>query len=186
MSGFNAIRAVSDTIDALLVQSLGVATERNIPPYQLTATTPLVSIFLYRVQSNPFLGNLDWQAITSTQLQAPPFALNLQYMLTPYGSDQSQIQQLTGEIMRTLHDQPVIRTGHPALSPDLSTMTEELRIVPHQLSLNDSLDLWKAFGANVAYRLSITYEVSTIVIDSQITRNIARVAERVVDLSTLR
>jgi hypothetical protein len=49
------------------------------------------------------------------------------------------------------------------------------------LSLADMLDLWQAFD-KVAYRLSITYEVSTILIDSRTTRNVQRVQERVVDL----
>lgn len=186
MSNFTAIRAVTDTLDSLLSTSLGIATERNTPPYLLTASTPLLSIYLYRVTTNPFVNNLEWQAVNSAQLRAPPFGLNLHYLLTPYGSDQSQIQQVTGEVMRALHDQPVIRTGHPALHPDLSTMTEELRIVPHPLSLSESLDMWKSFGSNVAYRLALTYEVSTILIDSQLTRNITRVSERVLDLGAMR
>jgi hypothetical protein len=186
MSGFTAIRAVTDTLDSLLSSALGITTERNIPPHQLTATTPLVSIYLYRIQLNPFLNNLDWQTVSANQFRAPPFGLNLHYLLTCYGSDQSQIQQITGEVMRALHDQPVIRPGHPALSADLATMTEELRILPHPLSLLDSLELWKSFGSSVAYRLALTYEVSAVVIDSQITRNVSRVAERVVELSVLR
>jgi len=186
MSGFTAIRAVTDTLDTLLSTALGVATERNIPPHLLTATTPLLSIYLFRVQPNGFVNNLDWQSVTSSQLRSPPFGLNLFYLLTPYGTDQSQIQLLTGEVMRALHDQPVIRTGDPALHADLATMTEELRIIPHPLTLTESLDLWKSFGSNVAYRLGLTYEVSTVLIDSQITRNINRVAERVVDLGMMR
>jgi hypothetical protein len=183
VSSFTAIRAVTDTIDRLLFLSLGIVTDRLTPPHQLSATTPLVSIYLYRVQTNPFMNNMDWQTVTSTQLRAPPIGLNLFYLITPYGSDQSQIQQITGEVLRAFHEQPVIRTGHPALHADLATMTEELRIVPHPLTLSESLDLWKSFGSTVAYRLALTYEVSAVIIDSQTTRDITRVAERVVDLS---
>ena len=186
MSGFTAIRAVTDTLDNLLTAALGVTTDRITPPYLLSATTPLLSIYLFRVQPNAFVNNLDWESVTANQLRAPPFGLNLFYLITAYGADQSQIQLLTGEVMRALHDQPVIRTGHPALHADLATMTEELRIVPHPLTLTESLDLWKSFGSNVAYRLALTYEVSAVIIDSQVTRNVARVTERVVDLSTMR
>jgi hypothetical protein len=38
----------------------------------------------------------------------------------------------------------------------------------------------------VAYRLSVTYEVSTILLDSRVTRNVRRVQERVLDVSPLR
>jgi hypothetical protein len=65
-------------------------------------------------------------------------------------------------------------------------MTEELRIVPHPLSLSESLDMWKSFGASVAYRLALTYEVSAVLIDSQVTRNVSRVSERVLDLGAMR
>ena len=186
MSSFTAIRAVTDTLATLLDQELGIATERNIPPHQINVNTPLVSIFLYRVEANPFLGNLEWQATGATQLQAPPFGLNLQYLITPYGQDLSQDQQTLGELLRVFHERAVIRPGDPALSPDLATMTEELRIVPHQLPLADALEIWKAFNNNTPYRLAVTYEVSTVVIDSGVTRNVTRVQERHLDVSTLR
>jgi hypothetical protein len=186
MSNFTAIRAVTDTLSTLLEQELGITTERNISPHLITSTTPLVSLFLYRVEPNPFIANLEWQVTSATSQVAPPFALNLHYLLTPYGTDLSQIQQILGEVLRAFHEQPVIRTGHPALSPDLATMTEELRIVPNRLPLADVLELWKSFNNNVPYRLSVTYEVSTVIIDSRITRNVSRVQERHVDLSTMR
>ena len=185
MSSFTAIRAVTDTLATLLDQELGIATERNIPPHQLNVMTPLVSIFLYRVESNPFFTNLEWQPATATQLVAPPFGLNLQYLITPYGPDLSEIQQTLGEVLRVFHEHAVIRPGHPALSPDLATMTEELKIVPHQLPLADALELWKAFNNNTPYRLAVTYEVAAVVIDSTVTRNVTRVQERHLDVSTL-
>ena len=80
MSSFNAIRAVTDTIDRLLFLSMGIATDRITPPNLLSASTPLVSIYLYRVQTNAFMNNLDWQSVTSTQLRAPPIGLNLYYL----------------------------------------------------------------------------------------------------------
>jgi hypothetical protein len=186
MSSFTAIRAVTDTLATLLDQQLAITVERLTPPHQITATTPLVSVFLYRVEPNAFLTNLEWQVQSPTQLAAPPFALNLHYLITPYGPDQPQIQQTLGEVMRVFHDQAVIRPGHPALSADLATMTEELRIVPNQLPLADLLELWKSFSSNVPYRLSVTYEVATIIIDSTVTRTVGRVQERVLELSILR
>lgn len=186
MSNFTAIRAVTDTLAKLIEQQLSIPTEKKVSPHVITATTPLVSVFLYRVEPNPFLSNLDWQAPDDTTLIAPPIALNLHYLLTPYGADLSEVQKILGEVLRAFHETPIIRPGHPALSADLATMTEELRILPHKLPFADLLELWKSFNNNVPYRLSVTYEVSTVIIDSRITRNVTRVRDRVVEVSRLR
>jgi hypothetical protein len=144
-----------------------------------------VGLYLYRVEYNAFAANLDWQASSATQMIAPPFGLNLHYLVTPYGPDELEIQQTLGEVMRAFHEQPIILANDPLLSPDLAGMTEELRIVPRMLSLADMLELWRAFE-KVPFRLCATYEVSTVLIDSRNTRSIQRVQERVLDLSARR
>jgi hypothetical protein len=185
MSDFTAIKAVTETLEQLLVTELAIAVETKKAPHDISAITPLVSLFLYRVELNPYLANLDWQRPTSTQLVAPPFGLNLHYLVTPYGPDQIEIQKTLGEVMRTFHEHAVIAAGDPVLSPDLAGMTEELRIVPHPLPMSDMSELWKSFE-KVPYRLAVTYEVSAILIDSRTTRSVAPVQERNLDLSTMR
>jgi hypothetical protein len=186
MSTFNAVRAVTDTLKTLLMARMpGINVEDTKAPASITTTTSQVGLYLYRVEQNPCGANLDWQTNTPSQLQAPPVALNLHYLLTPYGPDEREIQQTLGEVMRAFHEQPVIRTGDPVLSPDLLDMTEELRIVPRMLPLMEMLELWRAFE-KVPFRLCATYEVSTVLIDSREQRNVERVQERVLDLETLR
>jgi len=182
VSGFTAIRAVTDTLKALLSAELpGMSIEEKKPPVEVSSTTPLLGLWLYRVELNPFTANLDWQTTSATQVTAPPVGLNLHYLITPYGPDELEIQQTLGEVVRALHERPVVRDGDPVLSPDLAGMTEELRIVPRILPLADMLDLWRGFD-RTSYRLSITYEVSVVLIDSRRTRTIERVQERVIDL----
>jgi len=186
VSDFTAIAAVTTTLKNLLTQELpGMAVDETKSPADQGSSTPLVALYLYRVEHNAFTANMDWQAATATQLNAPPFGLNLHYLLTTYGPDELEIQRTLGEVMRTFHERPIVRRGDPVLAAPLAAMTEELRIVPHHLSLADMLDLWKSFD-KVAYRLSVTYEVSTILIDSRSTRNVQRVQERVVDLRASR
>lgn len=186
MSDFTAIAAVTTTLKNLLLQELpGLAVDETKSPADQGSSTPLAALYLYRVEQNPFAANADWQATTATQLTAPPFGLNLHYLVTAYGPDELEIQRTLGEVMRTFHEKPVVRRGDPVLAPALAAMTEELRIVPHMLSLADMLDLWRAFE-KVAYRLSLTYEVSTVLIDSRVTRNVQRVQERVLDLRAQR
>lgn len=185
MSDFTAIAAVTDTLKSLLEQELpGLAIDVLKAPAELGGAAPKVNLYLYRIEHNPFAANLDWQAVTDTQLIAPPIGLNLHYLITAYGPDELEIQRTLGEVMRTFHEHALLRSGDPLLAAPLAAMTEELRIVPRMLSLTDMLDLWRAFE-KVAYRLSVTYEVSAIVLDSRVTRNVRRVQERVLDVSPM-
>jgi len=186
MSDFTALAAVTDTLKALLEQELpGLAVEVLKTPLDLGGAAPKVSLYLYRVEHNPFAANLDWQAMTDSQLVAPPFGLNLHYLVTPYGPDELEIQRTLGEVMRVFHEHALVQPGDPVLAAPLATMTEELRIVPRMLALGDMLELWRGFDKK-SYRLSVTYEVSTILVDSRITRNVRRVQERVLDVSPLK
>lgn len=185
MSGFNALRAVTDTLATLIENDLAITVDKDHAPHALGGDTALLSVYLYRVEPNPFLANLEWQSAGTSQLIAPPLGLNLHYLFTPYGPDQPEIQRTLGELLRLFHEQPVLRVGHPALSPDLASMTEELRIAPHALPFADLMDLWKSFY-NVPYRLSVVYEVSAVLIDSRTSRSVTRVQERHVELGTLR
>ena len=186
MSNFTALRAVTDTLKALLLAQLpGITVEEKKSPADISVLTPLVGLYLYRVEHNAFAANIDWQASSATQLIAPPFGLNLHYLITPYGPDELEIQQTLGEVMRAFHERPIVLAGDPVLSPDLAGMTEELRIVPRMLTLPDMLELWRAFE-KVPFRLCATYEVSTVLIDSRTVRNVQRVQERVLDVSARR
>lgn len=186
MSDFTAVRAVTDTLKAVLLAELpGITVEEKKPPVEVSSTTALVGLYLFRVEYNPFTANLDWQPATATQLAAPPFGLNMHYLVTPYGPDELAIQQTLGEVMRAFHERAVIRAGDAELSPDLAQMTEELRIVPRILPLPELVDLWRAFDGK-SYRLCVTYEVSMVLIDATRTRNVVRVQERAIDLAAHR
>lgn len=184
MSDFTAIAGVTTTLKNLMQQEMpGLAVDETKSPADQASSTPLVSLYLYRVEHNPFAANLDWRASTATQLVAAPVGVNMHYLLTAYGPDELENQRTLGEVMRTFHERGLLRRGDPVLAPVLAAMTEELRIVPHMLSLADMLDLWRSFE-KVPYRLSVTYEVSTVLIDSRRTRNVQRVQERIVDVRT--
>jgi hypothetical protein len=186
MSNFTALRAVTDTLKKLLKAELpGIDVEEKKSPADITVATPLLGLYLYRVEHNAFLANLDWEATSDTQLAAPPFGLNLHYLITPYGADELEIQQTLGEAMRAFHEHPIVRVGDAVLSPVLADMTEELRIVPRMLPLPEMLELWRAFE-KVPFRLCVTYEVSAILIDSRNSRNVHRVQERVFDVGARR
>lgn len=186
MSAFTAIRDVTRTLNALLTTEVGLTVDSDRSPAEIAVTTPLISLFLYRIERNSSVANLRWQPGASAEhLIGPPFGLNLHYLICAYGPTQLEIQATLGEVMRVLHDHPVIRADDPVLDPNLATMTEDLRIVPHTLSLPDTMELWKSFE-RVPFRLSLAYEVSVVVLDSAVTRKVRRVQERSLDVGQLR
>lgn len=186
MSDFNAIAAVTNSLKALIEQEVdGLTVEVLKAPVELSGTEPRLSLYLYRVEHNPFTANLDWQTRTDTQLAAAPFGLNLHFLVTPYGPDEVEIQRTLGEVMRAFHENALIQSDNPVLDATLAQMTEELRIVPRTLPLGEMIDLWRSFE-KASYRLSTTYEVSTILIDSRVLRNVQRVQERVIGVGPMR
>ena len=186
MSDFTSIAAVTATLRRLLEARLaGIVVEDAESPATYANNLAAVNLYLYRVERHAFSANLGWQDDAPAGLRAPPLGLVLHYLFTPYGPNQLELQRTLGELMRALHDQPVLRRGDPLLAPALADTTEELRIVPHALPLAELLDLWRAFGER-AFRLSATYEVSAVLIDSGITRPVQRVQQRQIDLATLR
>lgn len=186
MSDFNAIAAVTNTLKALIEQEVaGLTVEVMKAPVDLGGTEPKLSLYLYRVEHNPFTTNLDWQMRTDTQLVAAPFGLNLHFLITPYGPDELEIQRTLGEVMRAFHENALIQNDNPVLDAALAQMTEELRIVPRTLPLGEMIDLWRSFE-KASYRISTTYEVSAVLIDSRVQRNVQRVQERVIGVGPMR
>lgn len=186
MSDFTSIAAVTSTLGRLVEAELGdITVEINSSPTEFESAVPAIHIFLYRVERHPFTSNFDWQPNALGQLQAPPLGLTLHYLFTPYGPTQTEVQRTLGELMQALHDRAVLQRGDPLLVPALIDITEELRIVPRSLPFAELLDLWRALGEH-AFRLSATYEVSALLVDSAITREVQRVHERVIELAPLR
>ena len=57
MSNFTAVRAVTDTLKSLLVAQMpDIDADEKQSPADVSSITPLVSIYLYRVEQNAFAG----------------------------------------------------------------------------------------------------------------------------------
>lgn len=184
MSNFTVISGVTKTLAGLLNTATGVNVERDkAPDGNIPDTSALIHLYLFRVEVNPFFTNNDWLAPDDTTLVAPPIGLNLLYLITPYGPSQAEIQVTLGEVIKVFHDTPIIPPA--AFDPSLAGTTEELRVLPRQLELQQMVDFWRAFEQR-SYRLSVVYEVSAVLIDSELARTVRRVDERQVSVETLR
>ncbi len=126
-------------------------------------STNKVSVFLYQILENPYLKNEEPQRIDDTHLQSPPQFLDLLYLVTPYSDDKTQEKIIMGKVMQIFFDNTVL-TG-TVLQGALSGTDEEIKLFFNPVSLDDLTKIWSAFQ-EVAYRLSISYMVTPIMIDS--------------------
>lgn len=184
MSDFRVISGVSKTLASFLSAATSVTVDADkAPSDSIPETPPLIHLYLYRVEQNAAFLNQDFIADSGSVLRNPPLGLNLFYLVTPYGPGQLEIQKSLGDVIRAFHETPVIPPS--AFDPLLTNVTEELRVIPRPLTLEQMTDLCRCFGQR-PYRLAVAYEVSVALLDSRITRNVVRVEERHLDVRTMR
>lgn len=184
MSDFRAISGITKSLAAFLTAKTTVPVEDTKAPSDTSIpdTTPLIHLYLYRVEYNPFFVNNDEIPSSATVLQSQPVGVNLFYLITPYGNSQLDIQVTLGEVIRVFNDTPVLP---PAFyDPSLTNVIEDLKVIPKILTLDQMTELARVFGQR-HYRLSVTYEVSVALIDSTTTRSVTRVEERHVEMGQL-
>jgi hypothetical protein len=180
MSEYTVIGDVTSTILALFKNN----TSGLLPQDRITAaspadisddTQPLLSFFLYQINENAHLKNENMLEMSSGAQRYPPLALNLYYLMTAYASARETEHQIIGRAMQILHDNAVIRGS--LLQGSLASTFEEVIVAINMLSLDDMNKLWSLFSSK-PYRLSVTYRVSTALIDSTRERVVGRVLER--------
>src|SRR5215831_8147805 len=134
---------------------------------------PKVNLFLYRVAENPFGRNPERQSIGPESLEYPPLWLNLFFLLTPFAEDKLDELRVFGEAMRVLHDNSIVSA--PLLKGGLDHTVEELHVDLCPFTLEQLAQIWSALDK--PYRLSVCYEVRTVLIDSLVETPISRVLE---------
>ncbi|NHZ89642.1 DUF4255 domain-containing protein [Massilia sp. CCM 8733] len=130
------------------------------------STTPArMTVFLFEAVEDPTVRN-QRQAreivppnITQRRPQVP---LILRYLLTPWSGDRATDQLLLGIALQTLHDDAIL--SGPQLRGGLVGTSEALKLKLAPLSLEEQTRVWHAVQR--PYRLSLTYEVRVIRIDS--------------------
>lgn len=130
-----------------------------------------VNLFLYHTEPNTAWRNMDVPLrVRDGETGRPPLALNLYYILTAYGQDDSELvaHVLLGTAMRILHDHPVLGRAEirTALAPsELDAQFERVHVSPQPVSLDDVSKLWNGFQSE--FRLSAAYQVSVVLIESR-------------------
>jgi hypothetical protein len=171
MSASTAIGMVSESIRNLLIgeMKLDSAVPVTILAPDEHGANKRINLFLYKVQENSTLKNLDWQVKRGqpAQLVPPPLSLNLFYLLTPYALNDQQTGNATahailGEAMRVFYENAVIPQSY--LAGGLQDAREQVKIMLNSLDLEELSQVWSTFSQ--PFRLSIPYEVSVVQLDA--------------------
>ncbi|MDB5934430.1 MAG: hypothetical protein JWQ01_1774 [Massilia sp.] len=130
------------------------------------STTPArMTIFLFEAVEDPTVRNqrrpreIVPPNITQRRPQVP---LILRYLLTPWSGDRATDHQLLGHALQTLHDDAIL--SGPQLRGGLAGTNEAIKLKLAPLTLEEQTRVWHAVQR--PYRLSLTYEVRVIRIDS--------------------
>lgn len=171
MSDFTVIGDIGETLKKLLEDDpwTGISPVPEITfksPKEIKddgGSTNKVSIFLYQILENHYLKNEEPRRFSDTELKSPPLSLDLIYLVTPYSEDKTQEKIILGKVMQIFYDNALL-TG-TILQGSLAGTDEEIKLLFNPISLDDLTKIWSAFQ-EVAYRLSISYLVSPVRIDS--------------------
>ncbi len=170
MSASTAIGMVSESLRNLLVgeMTLTPAVDVTILAPDETGGNRRINLFLYKVQENPTLKNMDWEVKRGepTQLVPPPLSLNLFYLMTPYAPNDQQAGNSTahailGEAMRVFYENPIVPQDY--LVAGLADAREQIKIMLNTLDLEELSRVWSTFSQ--PFRLSVLYEISVVQLD---------------------
>jgi len=109
---------------------------------------------------NLFFYNVQYDGYPSDGLSEDPFYVRLYCLITAVGAKNGNPSpgendlRLVGEVMRVLHEQPVI-----SVNGGNNAEIAQLQIVPHPLNLDNLNHVWSTQG-DTAYRLSVAYEMA--------------------------
>jgi len=170
MSVSTAIGMVSESLRALLAGEMRLA-----PSVPVTVLAPdeaggerRINLFLYKVQENASLKNLDWQVKPGApnKMTLPPLSLNLFYLLTPYAANDPQTgnavaHEILGEAMRVFYEHPVVPDDY--LAAGLQDSNEQISIMLNTLNVDELSQVWHTFSH--PFRLSVLYEISVVQLD---------------------
>jgi hypothetical protein len=134
------------------------------------SSSPIISLMLYQVMENSELRNARKRVLPDGRLQRQPLALELCYLVTPWGARASETvnddamaaaeeARLLGLILQTFYNKAELGTADLFEDPAVPVWHagDGLQIVLESLPVEDHYRIWDA--SELGYRLSVTYRV---------------------------
>lgn len=183
MGNYLAIATVTTALQQLLQEEVG----QDVPGVQVTTVRPensgssaggaSINVYLYQVSPNAAWRNADLRTRRPKRdlIKHAQAALDLHYLLTFYGNDQTlEPQRLMGSTIRTLVDNPLLTPEmirdsikHSSMSGlESSTLGEQIqkvKFIPSTITTEDLSRIWSVFF-QVPYALSFAYQATAILI----------------------
>lgn len=184
MSSYTVIGDIGETLKRLLEDDpwAGITPKPEITfksPKELKdsgdGSNNMVSLFLYQICENQYLKNEEPYMVDNTSLSLHPLTLDLIYLVTPYHNDKTQEKVILGKVMQIFYDNSIL-TG-TVLQGGLAGTDEEIKLIFNTISLDDLTKIWSAFQ-EAAYRLSLSYMVTPVTIDSTREMGMQRVVSK--------
>jgi uncharacterized protein DUF4255 len=187
---YSVIADVSATLRTVLTNAFAPLDPAAPPLAQISdlqgniSTDPArVTIFLFETVEDPSAKNRP--RVRGTPVppdppnrlysKKPPMALLLRYMLTPWSGDRLTDHRLLGRTLQVFYDDAII--AGTQLQGSLAGTDQALKVTLSPLTLDERARVW--FAIQKPYRLSITYEVRVVNLDSVTVETVAPVSERV-------
>lgn len=198
MARSTIVRHVTESLLAILRKELATppgniidaANIKAVPPESIEGVgTQTLIVYLYQVIESPFLKNVGARTTTIPPSPVPvvqrdPLALDLYYLLIPGAgvTDESYLDtyNILGAAMRSFHDHGVFTLGDWAPAPFDDEKTLQFRIDFNRLETADLIRIWEA--VHEPYRLSVSYVVRTVQIDSTLEAETRLVSTRQLQL----
>ena len=184
MPDANVISDVSQTLQQVLHESLVSLDPQffvEVSDLQGTiSTSPLhLTIFLFEVVEDASAKNrpsVRTVVNQSVMVRKPPMALLLRYMLTPWSGDRLTDHKIVGKVIETFYESSNV--GGAKLQGGLANTDVVLNINMAPITLEDRTRVW--ISVQKPYRLSLTYEVRVVSIDSTTERRTGLVQSRII------
>ena len=154
MATYRAVAATGKAIQRLLTDArpreFADATIRLLQAKDFQSEPPVIqegiSIYLYRVATNPTRRNLPSHSMSTGSRRHPSLPLDLFFLLTPWSADAETQLRLLGWAMRVLEDTPFLSSGLlNAAEPEATIFNadETVELVYDPLSLQDTAVIWE-------------------------------------------
>lgn len=139
-----------------------------------------LTLFLYGVKENADYRSSDLLD-RGKELRFPPIALDLHYLVTAHSASDVLTRgidehRMLGRTIQTFYDHSVLKGAY--LTGSLAGSDQSIRIVKEDAALETIVNLF----ADAPYKLSLSYAVGPVFVDSNRTRSVARVTERSIKL----
>ena len=175
MSAFRVIADVSRTLESVLTAGLSTLVPGPPPVAEVhdlqgnIATKPArLTLFLFEVVEDASMRNrpptrTDTVAPPGIQITKPPMALLLRYLMTAWSGDRFTEHQILGRTLQVLYDGAII-AGPLLQGATLQNTDVSLKLTLAPITLEERARVF--YSVQRPYKLSLTYDVRVVNIDS--------------------